>query len=87
LTDQEKSTGHEITPAQRRQIDAEIAATKPARTIADIRTDLAAAEAELTRWQEMLGGRSGNNPNKHGSKLRQAAATVRRLKMELASKT
>jgi hypothetical protein len=77
-------TAYKITAAQRRQIDADIAKAKPARTTANIRTDLAAAEAELPVWHDKFGRYSGNNPNKFTSQIRIAAATVRRLQMELA---
>jgi hypothetical protein len=79
-----KPKAYEITVAQRKQIDAEVATARPARTETDVRKELVSAEAELASWQEKLGGRSGNNPNKFQTNIRMAAAKVRRLKAEIA---
>lgn len=54
------------------------------RTVEIIRGELAAAETELTEWQDRFDRYTGNNPNKYQSDIRSAALTVSRLKDELA---
>ena len=83
----QKPKAFEITPHQRKLIDAETAAGKPQKPALDLEGQLAEAKQELGSWQRRFGDYDGNNPRKYSSDIRQAAARVRRLESALRRRT
>jgi hypothetical protein len=82
----QKPKAYEVTPEQRRAMEREAALERPARTLDDVRAELASATASLEAAHSAFDAYTGNNPDKHTKAIRGALATVKRLEAELASK-